>query len=443
MNAFGFLFTFVMSALLVRLPRSLAPLPILMGASYVTLSQQLEIGPLHFPVGRVLIAVGIFRVMSRGERIARGVNSLDRIMIYLAIWSICSLVFHKPTVLIFRLGILYDALGTYYLFRIFIQKPEDVRLVFKMVCLILLPVAATMLVEKFKGVNLLSLIGFGEAEVNSTNGHFRAQGAFGHAILAGNVGAVSLPMAVYFWRKQRKLALTGIAVTLAMVFASGSSGPIMTTMAVIGALALWKIRGSLRAIRWSAVFVVIGLSFLMKDPPYFLLARIDITGGSTGYFRAQLIKSTIEHFNEWWLAGTDFTRHWMPSGIPANGEHTDMTNYYIQMGVWGGLLLMLLFISLLVAGFNRVGKALQANKNAPADRQFLIWTLGAILFGHVTTFVSISYFDQTVVFLYLALACIGSLQILPPAPVPNPRRAPTWSNKMAPRHVPSMRFQPS
>ena len=122
MNAFGFLFTFVMSALLVRLPRNLAPLPILMGASYVPLSQQLEIGSLHFPVGRVLIAVGIFRVMSRGERIARGVNSLDRMMIYLAIWSICSLVFHKPTVLIFRLGILYDALGTYYLFRVLDRK---------------------------------------------------------------------------------------------------------------------------------------------------------------------------------------------------------------------------------------------------------------------------------------------------------------------------------
>ena len=72
MNAFGFLFTFVMSALLVRLPRNLAPLPILMGASYITLSQQLEIGSLHFPVGRILIAVGIFRVMSKEEHIAGG-----------------------------------------------------------------------------------------------------------------------------------------------------------------------------------------------------------------------------------------------------------------------------------------------------------------------------------------------------------------------------------
>ncbi len=150
MNAFGFLFTFVMSALLVRLPRNLAPLPILMGASYITLSQQLEIGSLHLPVGRILIAVGIFRIMAKKEQVAGGMNSLDRMMIFLAIWSVCSLAFHKPTVLVFRLGILYDALGNYYLFRVFIQKPEDVRTVFKMVCLILLPVAATMLVEKFE-----------------------------------------------------------------------------------------------------------------------------------------------------------------------------------------------------------------------------------------------------------------------------------------------------
>ena len=43
----------------------------------------------------------------------------------------------------------------------------------------------------------------------------------------------------------RVLALTGIVATLAIVFASGSSGPIMTTLSVSVALALWKIRGHL------------------------------------------------------------------------------------------------------------------------------------------------------------------------------------------------------
>ena len=72
---------------------------------------------------------------------------------------------------------------------------------------------------------------------------------------------------------------------------------------------------------------------------------------------------------------------------------------------------MLLFIGILGAGFAAVGRALRSRQKVLADRRFLVWTLGAILFGHATTFLSVSYFDQTVVFLYLVLAAIGSLKV--------------------------------
>ncbi len=194
-----------------------------------------------------------------------------------------------------------------------------------------------------------------------------------------------------------------------MVLASGSSGPILTTLSVVAAMFLWKIRDKLRAIRWLALVAILVLDVVMNDPVYFLLARIDITGGGTGYFRAQLIRSALEHLDEWWLAGTDYTRHWMPSGITANPNHTDMTNYYLQMGVWGGLLLMLLFIVVLLVAFVRVGKALQVSEAANSEDGFLIWTLGCILFGHATTFLSISYFDQTFLFFLhsLSLHCLS------------------------------------
>ena len=95
--------------------------------------------------------------------------------------------------------------------------------------------------------------------------------------------------------------------------------------------------------------------------------------------------------------------------------------------------------SALATGFDRIGKALKANKKAPADRQFLIWTLGSILFGHVTTFVSISYFDQTVV---ISVPGTGmywlSANGRPPAPGPNPRRAPTWSKTRPRADVPDL-----
>jgi hypothetical protein len=412
-NIFGILFTLATSILLLRVRRSWAPLPLLLGAAYITRMQQLEIGPLHFSAVRILVAVGMWRVNANGERISGGMNLLDRVVGLWAIWNICSLAFHKSDLLVYRLGTTYDTVGVYYLFRVFIRGVEDVRIVFKMVSLLLIPVAATMLVERFKGINLLSLIGFGEVWVNSTNGHYRAQGAFGHAILAGVDGAVCLPMAIFFWRQQRNLALVGIATTLAIVYASGSSGPIMTTGAVLLGLALWKVRSHMRAVRWAAVFGVIGLSFIMKDPVYFVMARIDITGGSTGYFRAQLIRSAIEHLNEWWFAGTDYTRHWMPTGIVANPNHTDITNHYLAMGVAGGLPLMLLFMWMLFVAFVRVGQAMRASQGqgAPLDQQFAMWTLGSILFGHATAFWSISYFDQTMVFLCLVLSCIGSLPV--------------------------------
>jgi multidrug transporter EmrE-like cation transporter len=215
-------------------------------------------------------------------------------------------------------------------------------------------------------------------------------------------------MALLFWRKKRKLALIGLIATGSMVMTSRSSGPIMTCFFALLALAVWKFRHRMRLIRWGAVFAIIALSIVMNAPVYYLLARIDLTGSSTSYYRAALINSAISHLDEWWLGGTDYTRHWMPTGAAWSPDQADITNHYIKMGVLGGLPLMLLFISVLIAGFMSVGRALRLKENQP-DEQFLIWTLGAILFAHAATMISVSYFDQSIVFLYLVLAAIGSV----------------------------------
>jgi hypothetical protein len=418
MNGFGFAFALLTAALLLALPRRWAPLPFLMGSACITLKQEMELGPLHFPVVRILIAVGFLRVIVKRERIAGGVGPLDQLMVLWALWAIVSAAFHKSGVLVFRAGAVYDALGSYLLFRVLLRGVEDVRHVFKMVCIILVPLAVCMIKERFTGRNPLSLIGFGLAEPEFRNGYFRAQGPFAHPILAGTVGAVSMPAAVALWRDCRKLALAGLAAATIIVFSSGSSGPLIATLAVLGAMALWKIRHQTRAIRWAAVIMLLALNAVMNAPVYYLVQRIDITGGSQSWFRARLIESAFEHLNEWWLTGTDYTRHWMATGISANPNHVDVTNHYLAMGIWGGLPLMALFVGVLFAAFSRVGRALRANENAPIEDQFLIWTLGCILLGHAVAIFSISYFDQTFIFLQLALAAIGSLQVSARATVP-------------------------
>ena len=407
------IFSFVAGFFVFRLPRHWAALPLLAGASYLPTENCLEVGPFHFPVIRILIAIGAIRVVSRGERISGGWNLLDKMMIGWGLWAICSSIFHRDvsSALVYRLGLTYNSLGLYFLLRVFIETNENVAVLFKLTLVALAPVALEMIFEATTGTNLFSLLGGVAAVSESRGGRVRAQGPFSHPILAGVVGAVCIPMALLFWRRNRGLSILGLAVAGSMVIASRCSGPIMSSIFAVFALCLWPVRRKMRVIRWCVLLAIVMLALVMEAPIYYLIARIDLTGHSTSFHRAILIAAAISHLDEWWLGGTDYTLHWTPN--PGFGNDTDITNHYIRMGVWGGLPLMCLFIGVLISGFVLVGRALRQSPNLHVETEFLIWTLGCILFAQTASMISVSYFDQSVFFLYLVLAAVGSLQSLP------------------------------
>jgi hypothetical protein len=390
-------------------------MPLLAGTIYMTLGQTVDVGPFHFSVLRILVALGVIRVLVKHERLSGGWNPLDKVMLAWGAWALVSSGFHKDvaSTLVSHLGLAYNALGLYFLLRVFISGAEGVWSVARILLILLVPVALEMVLERLTGRNRFSVFGGVEEMCEVRGGKIRANGPFLHSILAGTVGAVCLPLAVLFWHRNRKLCLLGVLATGLIVVSSSSSGPILTMLFVSIALAFWRFRERMRLVRWVALLSVLALNMVMSAPVYYLLGRIDLTGNSTGFYRAALIESTAKHFNEWWLGGTDYTRHWMASGVPWSPDQADITNYYIRMGVDGGLPLMLLFIYILVVAFRLVGTALSNSQGQPFEQQFMIWTLGAILFGHAATWMSVSYFDQTVVFLYLILAAIGAVSALP------------------------------
>lgn len=403
-------FLIVNTLALLFLPRRWAPMPLLVGACYMTLNSGIEIGPAHFSIIRMLVAAGLVRVMIRGERLAGGINGMDWLMLVWSVWALVSSRFHEvpSEALVFRLGLVYNACGIYFLLRVFCQSLEDVVGLCRITAILLIPVAAEMLYEKIAFHNLFSILGGVPDVPQIRNGNIRAFGLFAHPILAGTVGAVCLPLMIGLWRQHRKIAFVGIVASLSMVFASASSGPIMSAMAASAALFMWRWRHQMRFFRWLAVFFYIGLDLVMKVPAYYLLGRIDLSGGSTGWHRAALIESSLKHLHEWWFAGTDYTVHWMPTGVSWSPNHTDITNHYLHMGVIGGLPLMLLFIAILAKGFSFVGQTLLEMDGLPPQSRFMFWALGAALFAHAATCISVSYFDQSFVFIYLTLAAIGS-----------------------------------
>jgi len=413
MTVLGILFSVFTGGLLIALPRAWCPLPFLIGVLWVPRTQLVEIASLKFPLVRILIVIGAIRVVLRSDTVKGRLVPLDWLMLVWCVWLLSSGLFHDEGVAMWRFGDAFTNLGIYLLFRVYLQDSRDIRNTFAIICVVLLPIAAGMAWEKVTGSNVLAGL-FGEdSTAVLRHGHFRARGPYANAILAGTNGAICLGFAMNIWRERPRIALLGLAAASIIVLSSGSSGPVMTAFATIGGMALWRVRAYLRPIRWLAVALIVFLDIIMNDPVYFLAARIDISGGSTGWYRAALIQSSFRHIGEWWLVGTDATSHWMPAGTSGIVEHADVTNHYIQMGVWGGLVLMAIFIWFVLAGFSAVGAALRQARMEPLEAQYLIWTLGAILFSHAVTFWSVSYFDPSIILLfYMVMASIATVPSL-------------------------------
>lgn len=412
MTALGVVFLLVAVALILVTPRRLAVLPLIAGACYMTLGQGVELGSLNFPVIRLLILAGFGRIVLRGERLPGGFNRLDKAIVWFVVGALVTALFHADPKahLIGSAGLAFNVSGAYFLIRFWCATRDDVTAICRMVALVLLPLAAEMCVEIATGRNLFSVLG-GVPELSAVReGRIRAQGPFAHAILAGTVGAVSLPLFAALWRRHRAAAITGIVAALTMVVTSASSGPIGSTAAGLVGLAMWRFRERMQYVRRGIVAAYLFLEVAMKAPPYFLLARLDIVGGSTGWHRAELIRSAIEHIGEWWLWGTDYTRHWMETGVSWSLDHADITNHYLQMGVFGGLPLMALFIWSLVVAFSFIGTAVHTADKAGNNRDaYAAWAIGAALFAHVVTCISVAYFDQSIVILCLNLSLAGAL----------------------------------
>lgn len=410
------------------LPRRLLSLPLLMAFAWIPRAQVLELGDIKVTAFRLIIAIGLIRVVLRRERTASGFVSMDAVWI---VWSLAMLgtwALHTSNDLMFRTGLVWEYLGTYCLLRIALSGYEDIERLFTVFCAVLVPVGLIMLVERYSGENPLGFIG--GLPTQWREGNYRAAGPFSHPILAGAVGSTAFLIGVSFWRRRPLVGWMGILAGAAIVHASASSSPMLMTAFGLLALALWRCRAHLTTIRSSALVLLLLLQAWMQDPVYYLMAKIDVVGGSTGWHRARLIQAALEHFDEWWLAGTDRTVHWMPTGILANDQHTDLTNHFLAMGVMGGLPLLIPFVLAVYLLIRRVDLALGESAGLDDRNQFLAWTVGALVFAHASNFLSAHLFDQTIVSFMLLFACAGVIgrqkleAVLPTRQTPKRRAEP-------------------
>lgn len=397
----------VFGVLVLALPRRFAFGAILATATYTTYGDALDLGGLSFYSIRIVIVLALVRVIARGDLNGVRFKAFDALF---AAWLIASCLLYVTLDGRYvnsseRLGYLGDVGGLYVIVRALVRNADDLAETLVILALLLIPLAVLMGFERVTGRNLFSALGGVPEWSQVRNGKVRCQGPFNHSILAGTFAAAAFPLMVglsVFRPSSRVLAVVAALSAAFIVFTSGSSGPFSALLVSIIGLGMWSIRTQMRVVRWAMLAALIMLAIVMKAPVWFLIDRLsDLTGGD-GWYRSKLIDSAVNHFSEWWLIGTGYTAHWMETGIPSSPYSADIVNEFVNQGIRGGLLCLVLFVAILSRSFAAMGIAAQAT-STPLPQRYFFWTVGCSLAAHVASFFSVTYFDQTISAYYLVI----------------------------------------
>lgn len=424
-------FILLAGILILFLPRSKAIIPFFAAGVIIPLDQIVLIGTFHFPMLRVLLLFGFARILltklsKKGEIFPGGMNGIDKAMVCLVLATAAAgiLLWQQSGALVYQLGAIYTALGTYFLSRYLIQSEEDIKRALRVWACVTVVVAGIMIGEQLTGKNFLYVaIGGARASVATNtltrDGKLRATGSFAHPILAGTYGGFSLPLFIGLWwknKKDRSYAVAGALACIVMAVCANSSTALMALVAGILGLCCWPLRKKMRAVRWGIVGTLVAGQIYMTSPVWHLIFDIDITGSSSSYHRYMLVDECVRHFWNWAFIGTkDFgTWGWMM---------WDLSNQYVATADTAGLIPLISLLAILVIGFKYLGKTRRAAENDRKQEVF-IWALGASLFANLVAFIGISYFDQTILAWYALLAMISAatrqarMAALDPEPIP-------------------------
>ena len=341
----------LIAVLIFVLPRRQVIVPFLAAAFLIPMDQVILIGAFHFQMLRLLILFGWIRLIrdkfsSDCTILSHGANWIDRTV---GLWVISGaitfvLLWQESGAIINQLGTIYTAFGIYFLLRFLIRDTEDAKRAIRAFAYIAAVVAVIMSIEQATGRNPYAVIGGSRVAdrqmLMEREDRFRAEASFGHPILAGTFGGISLPLYLALsWKdkQSRKALLVGVMATTVIVLASNSSTSMLAYGAGLLALGLWPVRRWMRAIRWGLLATLVTLHLTMKAPVWALIARIDLTGGSSSYHRYQLVDLFIRRFWDWWLIGVKNNADW-------GWMMWDLANQYVSIRQTSGFLPFICFL---------------------------------------------------------------------------------------------------
>lgn len=390
-------------------------LPLMIVCAWVAHTQRIVILDLDFSMQRLVVLAALARILIKKEYRTLRFETFDK---YVVAWVVCSIVMGvvgSPSISTFvnRMGFSIDSLGMYLVARSTVRSPADIVIALRLMVWVLVPISVEMVYETMTGQNLFHYLGAREF-VAVRDGRLRCSGALGHPILMGSLGAGAIPMMVglfFMDSKSRTRAALGAISGFIIALTSASSGPALSCIVGLAASGVWFARRWLKQMLWGVSAILIVIHVIREKPVWHLIGRMSDLVGGTGYHRVRLIDATIDHFGEWWLAGSKNAMYW-------GWGLQDTTNWYIGNALQGGLLTLLAFLAMLVYAFRSVGfarreaaKRRKSNPREARSHEILAWGLGASLVSHCFAWLSVAYFGTMKLLFFQQLAFYAAIAV--------------------------------
>lgn len=393
------LITILLAALTIVIPERYFLLPYILTACFIPTDQRVIILGLNFTVTRLLVAIGLFRVIFGESPNRLTLNNFDKLLI---VWILCgALVYYlqrlQTAAFINRSGTLFEILGLFFIFKAKIKTWADVRFCIKCLAYCTMVIGLLVGLERATGKNPFVWLGCVATAVRE--GRYRCQASFPHSIMLGLFWATLMPLFIglIMTGKNKIVYIIAAITSVFIVFCSASSTPLLTMLFVLILLPTFRYRCYAGQFAVAMCALTFALHIVMQAPVWHLIARAGMVGGSTGWHRYHVIDQAIEHVNEWALLGTQTTAHW-GYGLE------DITNQYVVEGLNGGIFSLFLFIAVLIFAIKLVLR--YSLMPVIKDLKILSWCICVSLIGHCISFFGVTYFGQIKILLCLMFSFI-------------------------------------
>jgi len=387
-------------------PRKYVIWSVLFIACFISPAQRFAVMGADFDFLRAITTILLCRILILGELRNTRIRAIDYCVLAFVATMVMAVTLRTGGArTVNELGQTVDGLGLYLIGRAFIRNLDDLRAMLLGAFICSVPVMIFFTIEQVTGRNLFSILGGVTEFTQVRQDKIRAQGAFTHPIIAGLFWATFFALFVGLARSRARSLLyriagwAGMLSSAIIVVMTNSSTPIAGILvAVVGWLCL-PYRFFLKQIRWALLFVLLFIHLIhTKGVHFFLFVNFNPVSGSTGRHRAMLIDGVLKNIPDWALWG---------SNRRYNRSFRDITCDYVYTAVQGGMIPLILELSIITLAFYACGRAIRA----ASDREelYLVYGLGVAVLTVCVMSTAVTVYGQAEVPFFMTFGIAASL----------------------------------